>query len=214
MNKQLCIQLKQIMHHSLPRPGHGSSLAEIDQAPRLAKFLLMRGGFTTSTWLGMFGGKTPKPVKLISDDKFVFRLQRTANWGAQFPTSWYVYNNLSTCWQLGGDQFTHSQLSFTDKWKVASKNVYCPCAGNWCVQCFLESLTRLSSTETRKASWNLRVQKPLRNHKHIRAASGLQLLVGKQHGVALGHTVMIIYSLVIKHYFIIVSRDASMLDTT
>ena len=49
---------------------------EIEYAPRLANFLRHRGPIKVTTWLGMFGAKTPKAIKLFSDDGFIQRLYR------------------------------------------------------------------------------------------------------------------------------------------
>ena len=49
-----------------------------DLLPRLRKFLKKRGHTEQMTWLGMYGAKTWKPVKLVSSSKEVQRLYRTA----------------------------------------------------------------------------------------------------------------------------------------
>lgn len=60
------------------RPTTQQSLPpEIHLAPRLQAFLFNRVYWEVHTWLGMFGGKTPKGVKLISDDPFIEHLRRT-----------------------------------------------------------------------------------------------------------------------------------------
>lgn len=47
--------------------------------PRLRKFLKKRGHTEQMTWLGMYGAKTWKPVKLVSSSKEVQRLYRKLN---------------------------------------------------------------------------------------------------------------------------------------
>jgi len=47
------------------------AIAQIFYHPRLRKILRTRGFFEQLTWLGMFGGKTWKPVRLVSDDPCV-----------------------------------------------------------------------------------------------------------------------------------------------
>lgn len=50
---------------------------QIDLAPRMQVLLGNRLVFRAMTWLGMYGGATPKPVKLLSDDPYIARLYRT-----------------------------------------------------------------------------------------------------------------------------------------
>ena len=76
--------------------------AKIDAAPRLAAFLAHRVHFRVTTYLGMFGGKTPKPIKLISDDPFIQHLYRTTVRDGWYL--WYVYlfcnHGLTLCKRL------------------------------------------------------------------------------------------------------------------
>ena len=53
--------------------------SEVDRAPRFAELLSCRVTHTVTTWLGEFGAKTPKCVKLWSDDPFVQHLRRTGH---------------------------------------------------------------------------------------------------------------------------------------
>lgn len=55
-----------------------ASLAQIFNHPRLKKFLHHRGSYTCDTYLGMFGAKTQKPVRLVASDPCVGRLWRCA----------------------------------------------------------------------------------------------------------------------------------------
>lgn len=50
--------------------------AKIFEHPRLRAFMDARGFTSTMTWLGMYGGRTPKPVRLVSDDPFVNFLRK------------------------------------------------------------------------------------------------------------------------------------------
>ena len=52
------------------------SWTEVWQHPRLRLFMESRGAEGCSTWLGMFGGRTPKPVRLYGSDKFLHHLRR------------------------------------------------------------------------------------------------------------------------------------------
>ena len=51
--------------------------AKIDLMPRFAAFLSHRRHTRITTFLGMFGSPSPKPVKLWSDDAWVAKLKRT-----------------------------------------------------------------------------------------------------------------------------------------
>lgn len=76
MLSRVCLLLTVIMHNRghLVIENPVSSL--IEYAPRLANFLRHRGPIKVTTWLGMFGAKTPKAIKLFSDDGFIQRLYR------------------------------------------------------------------------------------------------------------------------------------------
>ncbi len=70
----LCYNVYSTAPHSCPSTV---CLPQIDLAPRLAALLRARVHHRTTTWLGMFGGASPKPVKLLADDVFVTHLYRT-----------------------------------------------------------------------------------------------------------------------------------------
>ena len=50
---------------------------EVDHAPRFAELLSKRVHYKVTTWLGEFGGKSPKCIKLWSSDPFIQHLHRT-----------------------------------------------------------------------------------------------------------------------------------------
>ena len=66
-----------------------SAACQIDLAPRLQTLLRTRMHYQCNTWLGMFGGATPKPVKLYSDDEFVTHLYRALNY--KLYRGWRVF---------------------------------------------------------------------------------------------------------------------------
>ena len=75
--KYVCLS-QPVIWKKYPALLSSNTPAEIEHMPRLAAFLASRPMFRTTTWLGMYGGDSPKPVKLLSDDPFIMQLHRTA----------------------------------------------------------------------------------------------------------------------------------------
>lgn len=75
--KYVCLS-QPVIWKKYPALLSSNTPAEIEHMPRLAAFLASRPMFRTTTWLGMYGGDSPKPVKLLSDEPFIMQLHRTA----------------------------------------------------------------------------------------------------------------------------------------
>ena len=65
-----------------------SIAAELAFHPRLAQLFAALNVETTLTWLGEFGGDTPKPVRLWSNSPFVHNLRRTYFLCSLLGTQW------------------------------------------------------------------------------------------------------------------------------